>query len=381
MNVLVGLANPAFELSKDKMKLIIFARYTSTQASTRVRFLQFSPSLILAGFKVELYSILDDASLSGKSSTFEMILLRVTSLVRVVRQVFTLKQPFLLHIHIELLPWVPYFIESVYLKSIGIKHYSIELDDAWFHRYENHTSIFVRYFLGDKINKLMKNASVVIAGNQYIADKAMAVGAKYVEVIPTVVDTDKYVLDIIVEKDCLEIKAQAKPVIGWIGSPATTKFLIEIQSVIKYLHNNNIATFVAFGADAILLKDLPIKTVPWDESKEVETLYKFDIGIMPLTDSLFERGKCGYKLIQYMACSLPVVAAPVGVNNSIVVHGESGFLASNDSEWIQFLSLLCADANLRASFGRAGLRRVIEHYSLIAIAPKVVSIFKNISQD
>lgn len=361
------------------MKLIIFSRYTSKHASTRVRFIQFIPSLNLTGFKVELYSVLDDGSVNGQSSLFEMLLLRVTALVRVARQLVKIRQPFLLHIHIELFPWIPYCIERLFLKSIGIKKYSIELDDAWFHRYENHSSIFVRLLLGKKINQLMKNATVVIAGNQYIADRAIGIGSKCAVVIPTVVDTNIYAMGKAKNKIQPKLIARTKPVIGWIGSPATTKFLIKLQSVIKHLHNSNIATFVAFGADSSQLKGLPITVIPWDESKEIEMLYKFDIGIMPLADSLFERGKCGYKLIQYMACSLPVVASPVGVNSTIVMHGKSGFLASDDSEWIEFLSMLCVDSNLRLSFGKVGLERAIEKYSLTAVAPKVVSIFKSIS--
>jgi glycosyltransferase involved in cell wall biosynthesis len=96
---------------------------------------------------------------------------------------------------------------------------------------------------------------------------------------------------------------------------------------------------------------------------------------MPLTDSMFERGKCGYKLIQYMACGLPVVGSPVGVNSAIVEHGKSGFLAGTSEEWSRYLRTLCADKALREEQGKAGLARATALYSLDSATPKLVSIF------
>ena len=139
--------------------------------------------------------------------------------------------------------------------------------------------------------------------------------------------------------------------------------------------------FVAFGADASQLTDLPINVIPWDESAEISTLYGFDIGIMPLRDSLFERGKCGYKLIQYMACGLPVVASPVGVNSTIVLQGESGYLASTTDEWVTYLTLLCQDAVLRDKLGKVGLQRATDHYSLNVFSPKIVTIFQSLARN
>ena len=361
------------------MKLVIFSRYTPTQASTRVRFIQFIPALSAAGFQIDLQHILEDESVNSHSSLFKIISSRIFSLFRVMRQIKNIKQPALLHIHIELFPWIPYFIENSYMRLVGIKKYSIELDDAWFHRYEDHNSILARYLLGNKINKLMKNASVVIAGNQYIADRAIEVGSRIIEVIPTVVDTDKYLLNKNNSNTNIKFHSSTKPVIGWIGSPSTTKFLCAIKNVINHIHNNNIATFVAIGADANQLEDIAITAIPWSQSDELEKINAFDIGIMPLNDSLFERGKCGYKIIQYMACGLPVVASPVGVNSSIIIHGKSGFLATSEAEWIEYLSILCSDPDLRSRLGHIGLQRATDNYSLNAVAPKVVSIFKKIS--
>jgi len=114
---------------------------------------------------------------------------------------------------------------------------------------------------------------------------------------------------------------------------------------------------------------LPVEARSWSEASEVAEIQQFDIGIMPLPDEPFERGKCGYKLIQYMACGKPVVASPVGANTSIVRDGIEGFLASTDAEWMQLLGILCDDNALRQRMGAAGRVRVEAEYSLQVAAP------------
>ncbi|MCF6236000.1 MAG: glycosyltransferase family 4 protein, partial [Gammaproteobacteria bacterium] len=128
---------------------------------------------------------------------------------------------------------------------------------------------------------------------------------------------------------------------------------------------------VAVGASEDTLKELPIEVRPWSEESEVQLIQKFDIGIMPLEDSPWERGKCGYKLIQYMACGLPVVASPVGVNKKIVDHEVSGFLAHNLNEWEQMLGYLLNDQNLRQRMGEKGRSSVESWYSTHIQAPRL----------
>ena len=135
------------------------------------------------------------------------------------------------------------------------------------------------------------------------------------------------------------------------------------------------ARFVVIGIDAQSL-GLPMESVPWTEQTEVASVASFDIGIMPLVDESFERGKCGYKLIQYMACGLPVVASPVGVNRQIVEHGVNGFLAETPAQWEQALHTLLADAGLRQRMGSAGRRKVEAQYCLQVTGPKLASLLK-----
>jgi glycosyltransferase involved in cell wall biosynthesis len=114
----------------------------------------------------------------------------------------------------------------------------------------------------------------------------------------------------------------------------------------------------------------------WDEAREVDAIQSFDVGIMPMPDSVWTRGKCGYKLIQYMACGLPTVAAPIGVNASIVDDGETGFLATTGEDWLRSLEILYKDAELRATFGRAGRAKVTRLYSLEGVVPVLANALR-----
>jgi glycosyltransferase involved in cell wall biosynthesis len=120
-----------------------------------------------------------------------------------------------------------------------------------------------------------------------------------------------------------------------------------------------------------------VECVPWTEASEVAAIAECDIGVMPLFDSPWERGKCGYKLIQYMACGLPVVASSVGVNGQIVQEGISGFLADTAQAWVTVLAKLLADAALRQRMGHAGRLRVEQEYCLQVTGPRLVGLLRS----
>jgi glycosyltransferase involved in cell wall biosynthesis len=168
------------------------------------------------------------------------------------------------------------------------------------------------------------------------------------------------------------------PCIGWIGQRSTAHFLQPLAGLLADMLNHGIAQSVAIGLDAAAI-GLPMASQPWSEEDEVAALQSLDIGIMPLNDGPFERGKCGYKLIQYMACGLPVVASPVGVNCELVKHGVNGFLADSPQDWRESLTTLCKDASLRQQMGAAGRKLVESQFSLAAMAPKLANIFRELA--
>ncbi|MDP3884880.1 glycosyltransferase [Hydrogenophaga sp.] len=123
-----------------------------------------------------------------------------------------------------------------------------------------------------------------------------------------------------------------------------------------------------------------MESIAWSEQTEVASITSFDIGIMPLVDEPFERGKCGFKLIQYMACGLPVVASPVGVNRQIVEHGANGFLAETLAQWQEALQTLAADAGLRQRMGQAGRRKVEQQFCIQVTGPRLAALLKGATQ-
>src|SRR5205807_2806167 len=135
--------------------------------------------------------------------------------------------------------------------------------------------------------------------------------------------------------------------------------------------------FVVVGAREAALDGVPAEFRPWSEATEVEDILRFDVGIMPLPDQPWERGKCGYKLIQYMACARPVIASPVGANSEIVEHGVNGFLATTDEDWRSALDMLHAAPELRARLGAAGRRKVETAYSTRVTAPRLADLLKS----
>ena len=344
------------------MKILIFPRYSDTQASTRVRFLQVEIYLKNANIEFEYFSILSDSGITAYYKVFKKLY-------------FTRNQKLIIHMHYELFPFIPFFIE-IFLIRLFKRKFIIELDDAWFHRYNDNKIFIVRKILGKKIDKLMKNSCLVIAGNKYIGNYAANVGATNVLLLPTVVNLTEYNFynSVAFTK---EYKTDL-PIIGWIGTPATTKFLLLIADVIIYISKNKIGKFVAIGADKDLIKHLPIEILQWSKETELIDLKKFDIGIMPLSTSLFENGKCGFKLIQYMAMKIPVIASPVGVNNDIVKNDYNGFLATTSSGWINSIQELCVDHSLRTYMGNNGYNTVIDNYNTDKIAPILIYTYKSL---
>ena len=267
-------------------------------------------------------------------------------------------------IEAELFPWIPWAIEKIL--AGGRTRVVADYDDAIFHRYDNHQSSSVRYLLGRKIEAFMRHATTVLAGNEYLASYARAAGASRVHLIPTVLDTSRYGASRPTERS-------AQFTIGWIGTPKTQHYLDIIAEPLRAASRELDARIVAIGGVPSPRGAL-YETRPWNEATEAAELSAIDVGIMPLLDSPWERGKCGYKLIQYMASGKPVVASPVGVNCRLVEHGENGFLAATPEEWVNAFRFLKADPLRSANMGALGRAKVEREYSLSSVAPRVARI-------
>jgi glycosyltransferase involved in cell wall biosynthesis len=348
------------------MRILMLTRYDRKGASSRVRSLQYVPFLKKKGWQVKVRPLFSDAyleALYGKGGRGKIVLL---GYLRRLLDLARAKAYDLIWLEKELFPYLPAYAEY-FLKVLGFP-YVVDYDDALFHRYDNHRWWVVRTVLGRKIDMVMRHATLVIAGNEYLAQRARAARKQGVAVVPTVVDLDRYVKT--------KSKETHHLTIGWIGSPTTSRYLTQIAPVLTSVAIDQNVRIVAVGAAQDDLKGLPIDVWDWSEATEVESIRSFDIGIMPLPDEPWERGKCGYKLIQYMACCKPVVASPMGVNCEIVEHGVNGFLVSTQEEWIESFRLLKADPKLRRRMGEAGYQKVVKKYSLQVTAPRLAELLE-----
>jgi len=349
------------------MKVLLLCRYSPMGASSRVRYYQYLPYLREFGVEISVVWLLDDNYLIRRHAGQLPLPQRlIGAYLRRVLSLFSAGSFDLLWIEGELFPWLPAWGEAL-LSRCGIP-YVAEYDDAWFHRYDEHGSALVRLLLGDKINRVMRNAALVIAGNDFLRDRARMAGVRAAFVLPSVVDLERF---------HWAPRRPGQPfTIGWIGSPSTAEFLRPLVPVLARMRAENDCRVVCIGAGDGVSSWLPAEVRPWLEDSEVKEIQAFDVGISPLIDTPWARGKCGYKIIQYMACGKPVVASRVGMNAEIIRHGANGFLAETEEDWIRCIRALRDDLALRERMGQAGTRLVAERYSLQVTAPKLLALLR-----
>lgn len=224
----------------------------------------------------------------------------------------------------------------------------------------------------DKPRKLIAMASRVVVGSDYLRDYALrfARTPDHVAVVPTVVDTTVY---------CPRPAPKASPevTIGWIGTPRGSGYLLDLLEPIRALSREFPQVAFRFvGAEPFATQGLPITFKTWRLDDELADLQSFDIGIMPLTDDEETRGKCGFKLIQYMSVGIPVLCSPVGANRTIVEEGVNGYFASTPEQWLAGLRRLVGDAGTRERLGQRGRGIAQARYSREAVAPRLLSILR-----
>ncbi|SFJ09354.1 Glycosyltransferase involved in cell wall bisynthesis [Kaistella treverensis] len=339
------------------MKILYFTKYSRNAGSSRLRSYQYFPYLEEAGFRVEVSPLFSEAYLkqlySGQSTAREAL----KGYVKRFFKLFAVLSYDRVVIEKELFPYLPAFAERI-LSLLGLQ-YVVDYDDAIFHNYDQNPNIVIRKILGNKIRKVMKYAKHVIAGNQYIADFAMISGAKNITIIHTNPNLKKY------NFIALEKRGQDECVIGWIGNQSTyDRFVKPHRNLLLRIMEETKVNLCFIGCHDDSLEGERVRFVKWSEESEVSSLSKLDIGIMPIPDSPFERGKCSFKLLQYMACGLPVIASPVGMNTQVVENGVNGLLASSHDEWVAAIRHLADNPLVRKEMGKRGREYVTENFQL-----------------
>ena len=352
------------------MRVLALTRYDRLGASSRIRIYQYLPTLCPLGVEVDVSPLLGADYIQRLYARQRPSFPRMLSgyFFRAVR-LLSARRYDLLWIEKELFPNVPCWFEQA-LAAAGIP-YVVDIDDAIFHNYDLGSNPYKR-FLANKIEKVMRGSALMVCGNDYLAERARLAGASRVETLPTVIDMERY--------SVAPIRTRTPPVVGWVGSPVTLRYLVSVLPVLREARRAFPFRLRVIGADlpSTLVEGLDIECRPWSEDAEVQEIQDLDIGIMPLTDSPWERGKCGYKLIQYMACGLPVVASPVGVNQEIVTHGVNGYLADTPEAWGTALRTLCLDPGLAREMGTKGRATVEQRYCLQVTAPRLAGWFQDV---
>lgn len=265
-----------------------------------------------------------------------------------------------------------YFFEKMFARSKA--KLVFDFDDAiWNHDVSEANRRFGWLKNPSKTGKIIGLSDLVIAGNQYLADYALRFN-KNVIIIPTTIDTDEYT-------PLPKQRASTDPVvIGWSGSITTIRHFelaIPFLRELKNKYGDRVA-FKVIGDGSYKNDELGITGLPWKKEDELKQLCTFDIGIMPIPDDDWSKGKCGLKGLQYMALEIATVMSPVGVNTAIISDGSNGFLASATQEWVEKISGLIDDESLRLRLGRQARQTVIDHYSVKSQQPVYLNAFNQL---
>jgi glycosyltransferase involved in cell wall biosynthesis len=246
-----------------------------------------------------------------------------------------------------------------------------DFDDAVWVRYVSPTNRFFSYLkCPGKTRTLCRKAAAVSAGNEHLAEYARPLNAN-VWVVPTTVSLEAY--------QPRSGSGSGVPVIGWTGSHSSAQYLSLVSGALTRLRQRREFRLLIVGAEGISVPGVDTTCKPWRSETEVADIEPFDIGIMPLPDEPWARGKCALKAIQYMGLAVPPVVSPVGVNATVVEHGRTGFHATTEDEWVEALDALLGDAEKRRRMGTAAREVVARHYSAEAQAPRVAEMIRGIT--
>jgi glycosyltransferase involved in cell wall biosynthesis len=356
--------------------LILCAHRPKRSPSQRYRFEQYLHLLEKEGFSFTFSYLLnerDDKLFYSKGNFLIKAIILIKSVFIRFKDIFRFKKYDVIFIQREATFFGTSFFEKRAYKSGAYVIFDFD-DSIWLADTSPGNKKWEWIKKPEKFYKNVSYAHTVIAGNSYLAERALKIN-KNVIVIPTTVDTDIHIPK-------PELRGKEVLTIGWSGSISTVKHfdsLVPVLLDLKEKYKDKIK-FKVLGDENYSNPSLDVEPAAWTEETEVNELNSFDIGIMPLPDNEWEWGKCGLKGLTYMACEIPAVLSAVGVNRQIINEGQNGFTASSGEEWYKKLCLLIEDKMLRERFGRNARQTVIEKYSVTANKHLYLEVFKNVQR-
>lgn len=350
-----------------KYRVLVLTRYARLGASSRVRFLQFLPHLAGFGITADVHALLDDNYIQRLyAGERPAIGAAVRSYLGRMQALLSRNRYDVIWVEKETLPWLPAWFEAGFS---GRSPYVVDLDDAWYLRYEQHCSPIMRSLLAKKLDRVMCRSASVIAGNKSLAERAKRSGAQDVKVVPSAIDLARYP-----SVQSMRREGNGPFIIGWIGTPVTVGYLAQFADALRGLAERRSVKLHIIGASPPEgFAGLPARAISWSESTEISEIAKCNVGIMPLDDDAWAHGKCAYKLLQFMAAGKPVVASRVGANLEVIQHGHNGMLVNSMDDWISALDTLVEHTDVRDRMGEAGRRTVELKYSVEKIVPEIAS--------
>lgn len=352
------------------MNILFLVPYPhDTAPSQRFRFEQYLDQLREQGYSYEIAPFWDVPSwnllYSSKNRPKKVIGL-LKGYWRRVNLLNKLSRFDFVFIHREATPLGPPWMEWI-IKHVLQLPIIYDFDDAiWLHTIYGNNTFQQLFRYPRKVGQICSWSYKISCGNTYLAEYAIQHNPM-VQTIPTTIDTENYHKPAHHHKNSL--------IIGWTGSHSTLPYLEEIVPILNSLRKRFDFVFKVICNKPPQFEIPGMIYMKWCSDHEIAELNTFDIGIMPLPDSDWTRGKCGFKILQYMALEKAAVASAVGVNTEIIQHGHNGLLCHSQSDWSSNLELLLTDKNLRNKLGRNGRATVAQHYSKSAIAASFVDLF------
>jgi len=356
------------------MKILFIQPYPTEGASARYRVEQYVPYLEKNGIKCVIRPFVSSKFykiLYKKGLCFKKILYFIQSSIQRFFDIFLAAKSDLIFIHLETFPLAPPFLEYIFAKVLH-KKIIYDLDDAIYMGNTSSANKFLKYIkCPSKIKKIIKIADHVITCNEYLADYTNKYN-KNITVIHTSVDTEKFKPINKEKKDCM--------VIGWIGSHSTAKYLSELKDVFFKLSSEYRFSIKIIGAGEeydFKIPGIEVVKSDWSLKDEIAQFQSIDIGVYPLPENEWTKGKTGFKTIQYMSVGIPCVASDVGANRDIIEDGVNGYLAKTEEEWLAKISNLIQNPQLRMNMGLKGRKTVEEKYSLKVNAPAFYKVIRD----
>lgn len=353
------------------MKVLILTPYPfGKAASQRFRFEQYLELLKEKGIDYTIspfYSEKTFEILYQKGYFFNKFFAILFGLLKRKREVLTSSPYDYIFIHREVSPIGPPYFEW-FLARVMKKKIIYDFDDAiWLKNASDTNRIFAFMKTHANVAKICRYAYKVSCGNNYLCNFAKEFNSQVI-LNPTTIDTENH-------HNSVKQHVHQPPVIGWTGTHSTIRYLDDLIPVLQELSKKYDFEFRVISD---LKVDYPLKNftfIPWKKATEIEDLMQFDIGVMPLSDDPWSKGKCGFKALQYMALGIPALASPVGVNASIIDHGVNGFLCANNDEWYAHLEQLLQDSELIQHMGKKARPKIEQSFSVLSNSNNFLHLF------